>query len=115
MGFDVEIRGLDEAQRKLRRLRDNLEKFEGTRTVPLEDLVTPAFLGTHTKHSSLEQLVREGRFLPPGEALTAERFEAIPSDAWDTWIARTTKFPTWRALLDAAAAEYIKRWLVEGL
>jgi len=115
MTFDVEIRDSEEAKRTMQRVRDNLARLEGTRSVALRDLVTAAFLKAHTRFRSLEEMAREGGFLAPGETLTAEQFESFPGDTWDAWIAKATPFPDWRSLLDVAAAEYVKRWLFDGV
>ena len=115
MGFKIDIKGLDEMKRKFDRLKKNLKAVDGVHSVPIEELLTPAFLRAHSEFDSFEALVRDGAFVQPGDQLTAERFRAIPDKAWDEWIAKATDFPDWKQMQEAAGAEYLKRKIAEGL
>lgn len=106
---------MDEARRHLERIRRNVEQLKGKRTVSAEELLSESFMRKHSKHDSLEELARAGGFLKPGEHLTENRFRAIPDGLWDSWIREATDFPTWKAMLDAAATEYVNREVSKGI
>jgi len=58
MGFKIEIKGLEEMRRKLDRLKRNLKAVDGGRSVPIGELLMPAFLRAHSRFDSFEALVR---------------------------------------------------------
>src|SRR5438309_11632584 len=115
MGFKIDIKGLDEMKRKFDRLKKNLKAVDGVHSVPIEELLTPAFLRAHSEFDSFEALLRDGAFVKPGDQLPAERFRAIPDKAWVEWIAKATDFPDGKQMEEPAGAEYLKRKLAEGL
>jgi hypothetical protein len=115
MGFRIELRGLEATKRKFDRLKRNLKALDGPHQIPIRELFTPEFLRKHTKFGTFEDLVRGGGFAESDEPVSAEKFRAIPDDAWDKWIASATDFPNWREMQEAAGAEYIKRKMLEGL
>lgn len=89
------------------KLRRNLRDVEGERQVPLADLLSPAFLSSHTTFTSLEDLIAASGF----KVETAEDFRAIPDDQWDAFISSRTRFSDWQNMLSEAAASYVARKL----
>ncbi len=115
MPFKVDVRGIGEFNRKLKRLARNLKSLEGENRVPLSELLTSKFLGTHSRFLRLEDLVRAGGFVGEEEPVTLEAFKAIPGAEWDAWIAEASDFANWEEMQKAAAVEYMKRRIEEGL
>ena len=115
MGTDMKIRGLDEMNRKLERMKKNAKELSGKHEVTANDLLTPAFLQKHCEFSSFEQLVRSSSLIEKNEPITKGKFEEIPDDAWDSWIENVTDFPDWKSMLNAAIGEYGSKKLFEGV
>ena len=113
MGFSVDIRGLKEAERKLKRLEKNVRELGGE--IPIEELLSRRFMTKHSRYGSFEELVRAGGFVESNEPLTADTFRAIPDDDWDKWILRATAFANWEEMQKAAADDYISRKVFEGI
>ncbi|MEW6752832.1 MAG: hypothetical protein AB1505_17910 [Candidatus Latescibacterota bacterium] len=103
----VQIKGFDEMRRNLRRLKERASALHGSHTVPLEELLTPGFIGRHTRgcSSASEWFQKSGFKIESEEDLAAIR------DAWDEYVRSTTSFPTWQAMLEAAGAAMVKKKL----
>jgi hypothetical protein len=88
----------------LKRLQRNAKAFHGTHQVKLVDILTPAFMRSNTRFSSLEDLIRQ--------AGVAEESFAEMSDAdKDAMVRTNTKFHSWQELLNAGTVEYTKKQL----
>lgn len=75
--------------------------------VHLGDLVTPEFLSRHSRFAAEDEMFEASGF----RIQSSEDFAAIPDDAWDQFIALNTTFSSWRELLAAAQAEWLRRQL----
>lgn len=99
----IEIKGLDEVQRKLQDLRRRAENLSGN--VPMRELLTPDFLRSHSRFNSIEEMFEASGF----KVETQDDFKNIPDEPWDEFIAKETTFPNWKEMLIAAGGEYAKR------
>lgn len=94
----LKIKGLE----KLDQLQKGLKDLGDTKSVPLGDLISPAFLQAHTQFSSVEQLFESGGF----KVESKEDLEAIPDEAMDAHIRAHSKFPDWKTMLQTAGQEW---------
>jgi hypothetical protein len=106
-----EIRGLDEAMRKLERLQRNTEQLDGPHDVSTSELFTPEFMQRYTKVTSWHALVEAAGFKIESQA----DFEAIPEAQWETVIRLHTQFSSLREMTERAGAEYFNKKLMEGV
>ncbi len=98
--MEINMDGFDE-------LRKKIEELEGENRVPVNELLTSAFMKRWTDFSAFDQMVEESPFAVE----TAEDFESIPDDEWDEYVDQTTRFESWQEMINRAAAEYTKRKL----
>ena len=70
-------------------------------------LLTDSFVSKYTKFGSVQQMFSECGF----KIHSAEDFEAIPAEEWDTFIADSAEFDTWDEMLQAVVKEHSKRKL----
>lgn len=75
--------------------------------VPVLDLLTPAFVLRYTSHRDLQALLWAGGLPPQGLLGLTE----TPSASWDAFIARSSRFANWAALLSQARGEWLARRL----
>lgn len=103
----LEIKGLDQFQKKLKTLQNNLQKLDGQHHVPVTELLTPAFVARHTKFSTVDEL-----FEASGYKIESEQdFAAIPDDAWNEYIRSISGFSGWEAMLSKAAESWATKKL----
>lgn len=107
MTFELEVKGLEEASRKLRDLRRRLEALEGQHSVALTELLSLDFLRKYTEFETLEDMFKASGFVVESQ----EDFEKIPDDEWDSFIKGHTQFSNWKEMLDAAGNEWVERRL----
>lgn len=88
----------------LRKLERCSRELYGTHRVPVSQLLTPRFMRGHTPFGSFEALAAASPFA----VNSAEDFQAIPDGEWDAYIRQHTRFSSWRELLSAAGAGWIK-------
>lgn len=100
MSFKID--GLDELQKQLKKMEKGARELERTKTVPLEQLLTPTFMRKYSPFSSFDELLAAGNF----EVNSQEDFEAIPDDVFNRHIATHTNFSTWDDMLGEATSQY---------
>ena len=100
----MRIEGLDKVQRRLRELRDQVESLSGEHSVPISELLSPEFLATCTLFNSADEMFAKSGFKVESQA----DFEAIPDDAWDEFIRENTSFSSWKEMINAAGALWVK-------
>jgi hypothetical protein len=100
----IKVTGLDEMQRNIRGLAKRAQDLDGTHSVKLRDLFTPAFIQSHTKHSSFDDWFKASHF----KVESPEDFKAIPDQEKDDYVRSTTDFPSWAEMHEAAGAEYFR-------
>lgn len=98
---------MDTFQSELKKLQNNLEKLEGTRSVALDDILSPDFMSRFTNFSSFDELIEKSGY--PVEV--QEDFERIPDKEWDEFISANTQFSSWQDMLDLAGYEYFQQLL----
>jgi len=100
--MSVKITGLDELTRNLNRLTKKIEGATQPRNVQLRDLFNSAFMMKFTSFSSFDEMVKKSPFKVESE----QDFKAIPDDAWDDYVRKTTRFQSWDKMMAKAGEEY---------
>lgn len=103
-GIAMSIKGLYQLSRKLDQFAKDTEKLDGTHTVPLVDVLTPAFVSQYTRFSDLDQLFEAGGF----SANSLAEFKAIPEGKLDAFISSESSFGSWKEMLSAASVAWTK-------
>lgn len=103
----LEVKGLDQLQKKLKALQDNVRQLDGRHNVPVNELLTPAFVSRYTKFSTAEDLFEASGYKIESE----EDFAAIPDDAWNQYIRSVSNFSGWEAMLSKAAESWAAKKL----
>jgi len=102
MSSSFEIKGLDEIQKNLNRLTNEIEKISGPQNVTLNDLFPGEFMSKHTRFSSIDEMVKKSPFKVESE----EDFKNIPDEAWDDYVSKNTPFKGWAEMQSKAAEKY---------
>ena len=103
----LEIKGLDQLQKKLKAFQENAQKLDGQHHVPVTDLLTPAFMTRHTQFATAD-----GLFETSGYKIESEKdLAAIPDDAWDEYIRSISNFSGWQEMISTAS----QIWVVQKL
>jgi len=100
MDFKVDLSGLDELKRRLR-------KLDGSHDVPLNELLNPEFMLKYTHFSSFQDMLDHSGY----SVKTPEDIKVIPDAPWDAFISANSTFATWHEMQKAAAAEWAKKQL----
>ncbi|HID30656.1 MAG TPA: hypothetical protein EYP19_11710 [Desulfobacterales bacterium] len=103
----LKITGLNVLNKKLEDLANKTEALDGKHNVPLNELLTPAFVSKHTRFENVNEMFNASGF----KIETQEDFAAIPDDEWDQFIRSISPFPDWQAMLREAG----KEWVVKKL
>ena len=101
----VKITGLDNLQKKLKKMADGAKELEGQHNVAIPDLLTDSFLSIHTSFVNAQELFDKSGFAIG----SPEDFKAVPDEEWDQYISSVSGFSTWTDMLQSAMAEYTKR------
>jgi hypothetical protein len=100
----IKIEGLSELTRKLDELAQRATDLHGSHEVPLNELLTPAFLAKCSQFLSPDEMFAASGF----EVKSAEDFKAIPDAEWDDFIRKSTSYESWHDMLSAASTEWTK-------
>jgi hypothetical protein len=103
----LKIKGLTELNRKVADIAERARKIDGTRSVPVTELLTPNFVSQYTRFNTAEELFAASGF----KAETADDFKSIPDADWDAYIRSASDFPDWETMLGAAVKEWTKHQL----
>ena len=104
MGF--EIKGLDDFQKHLKKIEQNLAELDGqVQEVSFDELFNPSFMKEYTKFSSIDKMFETGGF----EIESAEDFDAIPQ--FDDYVNENTRFTTWEQMREQAVSDYLEKQL----
>lgn len=68
------------------------------------DIFTPEFMRLYTQYDSIEKLLSYGGF----EVNSEEDYEAIPDEAIDALVLKTTNFHSWKEMLTEAVEAYTR-------
>ena len=72
------------------------------------EMFPPELMRKYTNYSDLESFLNNCGF--PHK--TGEEFKAIPDVAFDEYVRKSSKFSSWREMLDAAGGKLLSRELV---
>lgn len=103
----IEMKGFDDAIRKLNDLQRRADRLNGEHRVPISQLLVSSFMLQNTPFESFEAMLSASGF----KVETTEDFEAIPDDEWDAYVVKVTRFASWQDMLEAAG----KEWAVKEL
>jgi hypothetical protein len=103
----LKITGLDNLTKNLQDLDKKAKALQGTHPIPLDELLTPAFVSKHTRFASAEDLFEASGFRIESQ----EDFAAIPDDKWDEFIRSVSPFSDWHAMLEAAVGPWTAKKL----
>lgn len=100
----LKIQGLDKLQRQLDDLSRKARAVHGTHDVPMDQLLTPAFMARHTGFTSIAAFLQGGGFSVQSRA----DLEAIPTEKLDAWVREQSKFHSWKEMLESAGGQWVK-------
>lgn len=95
-------RGIEKFKRDLQR---KIEK--ASQPADLGEMFNPGFMSRYTDYATFEEMFEAGGFGPA----TVENFKAAPDDAWNAWVAKSTRFPSWEEMQKKAGAELLQKRL----
>ncbi|PAE70599.1 hypothetical protein [Bacillus licheniformis] len=101
----MKFKGFKNIEKKLEKMSKAAKDLQGTNEVPLNELLTEAFLRKHTGFSSLEEFESHEMFSK------YPTFQEIPDHELDNYVSSYSKFANWREMLDTAGKEYVVRKL----
>ncbi|HYT89877.1 MAG TPA: hypothetical protein VEL76_14320 [Gemmataceae bacterium] len=94
MNIELDLKGLDRLRRKAVTLR-------GRHSIPASELLSSGFMRSCSRFGSFQEMIEASPF--PGQ-----NFGAIPDAAWDAYVRRSTRFSSWRVMLQEAAARWAR-------
>lgn len=100
--MSIKITGLDEARRKLERLRKNAESISGKNQVPFTELFLDGFMKANTDYATLQEML---------DASGIEDNEEIQGEVWNSFVVAHSKFASWDEMFKTASTGWIKRKL----
>lgn len=98
MGLDFKITGLDDLEKKMSNLSNNVERLQGNHEIVISD----DFVSSHSQFASMKDLLEAGNF---------ESIEKADDDKFDTFIEENTDFASWKEFQSTLANEYITKEL----
>ncbi len=104
--MSFEIKGLKDAQERLNKLSEGVERLDG-QTVPLAEVLTDSFIQENSSFDSLDSLIEASGFTVESQT----DFEAIPDDEWNNFISKNTSFDSWQDMINNAGAIYARNKL----
>lgn len=105
--MSFEMKGLKDLQKKLSELEKGAGTVDGTHQIPLTELLSPAFISSCSRFSSVEELFEASGF----KIESAEDFKAIPDLEWDSFVKANTTYENWLEMQKSAAAQWTKKKL----
>lgn len=75
--------------------------------VSFTDIFPPQFISEHSNFRTIEELFDKSGF----KVESAEDFEAIPDNEWETFIIQNTNFSSWEDMQKSAGNSLIQRTL----
>jgi len=105
---DIKITGIDEIQNMLKQIEKKAKELEKGTEIPLIELMPNDFMKKHTHHDSFEHFIAHSGVVPDGKDLTED---VLNSNEFNQYVKTTTKFKSWKDMLDVASTEYIQKQL----
>ena len=96
----MKIEGLDELAKDIDRMAD-------TTNIPIEELLTPEFVSSHTKFANVEEMFEASGF----KIKSQDDFAAIPYADWDKFVRSISAFSDFESMLGEAG----EAWAVKKL
>lgn len=99
----MSIKGFDKFQKQLKQMHKAAKELEKKDSYTAEDIFTTEFMEKYTDFSSFDELLEKSGYTVKSQ----EDFEKIPDDEFDEYIAKTTRFNSWREMQEAALEIYV--------
>jgi len=106
--FNGKLTGVDEIQKGLKKIEKKVKELEKGTNISLTEIMTNDFMKKHTSHNSFENFIIHSGVLPKEKELTED---ILNSNEFNQYIKTTTKFKSWKDMLDLASTEYIQKQL----
>lgn len=103
----IKMSGFDELEKKLKKMEKAAKELDGEHQVAFSDLFTKSFMITYTNFSTFDEFLTAGNFIVNSQ----EDFEAIPDSDMDFHVQGTTKFSSWKEMLEKATEKYVSKQL----
>ncbi len=103
----MKIKGLDELAKDMHRIANRAKELDGTHNVPIEELLTPEFVSSHTKFANIEEMLEASGF----KIESQDDFAAIPDKDKDKFIRSISAFSDWESMIGEAGSA----WAVKKL
>lgn len=101
------LSGFDDLSNMLDDLDKRARELDGEHAVPIEDILTPAFVSSCSEFASIDAFFGAGGFSFESQ----EEFERIPDEELDSHVRATTTYEDWDEMLTAAGEQYALRQL----
>lgn len=101
------LSGFDDLDDLFGDLDRRARELDGEHDVPIEDILTPAFMSSCSKYASIDSFFGAGGF----NFESQEEFEQVPDDELDSHVCATTSFGSWDEMLTKAGEQYALRQL----
>jgi len=98
-----EVKGFDELNKQLKKLKKAVNDLSKEKNVSLDKLFTSKFMMQYTNFSNFEEFLSAGNFVVNSQ----EDFESIPESELNAHVRKTTKFSSWRDMLNKAGEIYL--------
>jgi hypothetical protein len=105
--MSIQIKGLDEFHKKLKRLSDNAKKLDREHNIPFDVLFNNKFMSRYTNFASIDDFIKNSGY----EVSSQEDFEKIPDVKWDIYVRCNSRFQNWSKMMEKAAEEYVTKQL----
>lgn len=102
------MNNLDDLQKKLSNLNEDVVSASHPRSLPLKELLNPAFMRRFTRFPCVDDFFENSGI--PIES--QEDFDRLGGDTMDAFVQSTTDFSSWDEMLEEAAAEYLSDNLI---
>ncbi|NPV63624.1 MAG: hypothetical protein HPY61_13555 [Methanotrichaceae archaeon] len=90
---------------KFEQIKRNVEENSGEHVIPFNNLFTSEFMNNYTDFDSIDNLIRSSCF----PIRSSEDIENLPSDEWNRYIQKHTRFSSWDEMVQTAAKEYFAK------
>jgi hypothetical protein len=97
---NVKITGLDQLQRKLKKIERNAKAMDGEQSVPFDEVLTTGFLRKNTKFTSVDEI------MDLVGVKSQEDFEKLEESKLDVVVREHSSFKSWQEMIGKAAQEW---------
>lgn len=101
--MSLKIKGLDAMQKKLNDLANRAKSLDGTQQIPVNELLTPAFISKYSNFSSAQEFF---------DASKIESLEGLEENSeWNQFVKENSSFESWQEMLNQAGVEWVQEKL----